>query len=116
MGILRKTVAGTLAAFTGGASLAAVQFRSDTERGTRETKKLRKEIGRQGQSGGTTFEVAAPNVAPSVIQGMTADEILHSDAPERPTDTNPGWKPTPGISNQERFWNGTKWTSLSREK
>ena len=47
MGILRKVISGTMAVGTGGLSLMAVQYRSDTERGTRATKQLRNEVARQ---------------------------------------------------------------------
>ena len=38
MGLLRKLIAGSAAVTTGGLSLGVVQFRSDTERSTRELK------------------------------------------------------------------------------
>lgn len=47
MGFLRKTISGSLAVITNGLSLPLVQFRSDTERGTRQTKLLRLEMERQ---------------------------------------------------------------------
>jgi hypothetical protein len=47
MGFLRKTISGTLGLATGGLSLPFVQFRSDTERGTRQTKLLRDDARRQ---------------------------------------------------------------------
>ena len=43
MGLFRKVISGSAAVATGGLSLAAVQYRSDTERGTRQTKLLREE-------------------------------------------------------------------------
>jgi hypothetical protein len=47
MGVIRKFISGTAAAITGGASLGVIQFRSDTERGTRQTKLLRQDLERQ---------------------------------------------------------------------
>ena len=47
MGLIRKAIAGTAAAATGGLSLGVVQYRSDTERGARQTKLLRQELQRQ---------------------------------------------------------------------
>lgn len=47
MGVIRKFISGTAAAVTGGASLGVIQFRSDTERGTRQTKLLRQDLERQ---------------------------------------------------------------------
>lgn len=47
MGVIRKVISGTAALCTGGLSLGVLQFRSDTERGTRQTRLLREEMERQ---------------------------------------------------------------------
>jgi len=49
MGLLRKAISGTLAVGTGGLSLGVVQYRSDTERGTRQTKLMRQDEERRHQ-------------------------------------------------------------------
>ena len=46
MGLIRKVISGSLGYATSGLSLGVVQFRSDTERGTRQTKLLRQEMER----------------------------------------------------------------------
>jgi hypothetical protein len=43
MGLIKKTIAGSLAVASGGLSLGVVQFRSDTERVAHQTKLLRRE-------------------------------------------------------------------------
>lgn len=47
MGVIRKVISGTAAICTGGLSLGVLQFRSDTERSTRQTRLLREEMERQ---------------------------------------------------------------------
>ena len=47
MGLIRKVISGSAAMATGGLSLGVVQYRSDTERATRQTKLLRQEMERQ---------------------------------------------------------------------
>lgn len=47
MGFIRKAISSTVFLGTG---VPVVQFRSDTERGTRQTKLLRREIERQGRA------------------------------------------------------------------
>lgn len=46
MGLIRKVISGSLGYATSGLSLGVVQFRSDTERGTRQAKLLRQEMER----------------------------------------------------------------------
>jgi hypothetical protein len=118
MGFIRKTISGSLAMFTGGASLGVVQFRSDTERGTRETKKLRKELGHQTSSPTGGHEVVQSNVSssPSVIQGVSSLEIESSNAFEPPSELSAGWKSSPSSPDLEQFWNGHSWTALTRVK
>ncbi|CAB4721905.1 unannotated protein [freshwater metagenome] len=49
MGLIRKIVSGSAAVATGGLSLGVIQFRSDTERGTRQTKLSRQAMEREHQ-------------------------------------------------------------------
>jgi hypothetical protein len=49
VGLIRKVISGSAAVATGGLSLGLVQFRSDTERGTRQTKLARQDLERQHQ-------------------------------------------------------------------
>jgi hypothetical protein len=118
MGIIRKAISGSLASVTGGASLALVQFRSDTERGTRETKKLRQELARQGQAGTSSPTTPAAPVAssPSIIQGVASRDFLEDQVSLPPKNLTPGWKSMPNDKSQEMFWDGKKWTNLTRSK
>jgi len=120
MGILRKVISGSAAFATGGASLAAVQFRSDTERNTREIKKLRKAIAASGSPEGVA--IGAPgsvdpfsDSAPLNLTTYAATDALtlsSGSVDQPPDDLTPGWK---AIQNQgERFWNGHQWTKLAR--
>ena len=120
MGILRKAISGSAAILTGGASLAVVQFRSDTERGTRETKKLRKAI--QGNNSATGLEGAAiPSVVitpPTPGAGATDGLSLVSklEAVDAPNDKSVGWKDDLNSPGLERFWTGSSWTGITRER
>ena len=49
MGLLRKVISGSLALGTGGLSLGVVQYRSDTERNTRQVALLRQDEQRRQQ-------------------------------------------------------------------
>jgi len=118
MGIIRKAISGSLAVFSGGASLGLVQFRSDTERGTRQTKKLREAITDDGQNG------AGPNQSPPTtlhapalfIPGTTASDIsLSNSANTQPSELSAGWKTDPTDDGLERFWSGSAWTELQRD-
>lgn len=120
MGFIRKTIAGTAAVMTGGASLAVIQFRSDTERGTRETKKLRQELARQGSGG--TIDAAASQVPATLdpqartheASGTRISDLNTSDVIAEPTDRAPGWKTHPTEPGKQRFWNGSSWTTMTR--
>jgi len=116
MGILRKAISGTAAALTGGVSLGVVQFRSDTERGTRQVKKLRKAVEAANQGGQATY-VNVPQVHTIALRGATDAVSLASQQETLvPTDLTAGWKPHPTIPFQEQFWNGSRWTSMERKK
>jgi len=117
MGIIRKVLSGSAAMMTGGASLAAFQFRSDTERGTRETKKLRKTI--QNQSSPPGVSVSEPNVVvgQQILGAGSTDALrLTSDslAESAPSDRSAGWKVDPSAPSNERFWSGSAWTGITR--
>ena len=129
MGILRKVIAGTGAIMTGGASLAAVQFRSDTERNTRQIKKLRQAVESAGGEGsgsgvwssgsgvsiGDDFESPAPTQLNLTSYASTnAVSLTHTSDDQRPQDLAPGWKSHPEFDGKECFWNGHKWTSMVR--
>ena len=118
MGIIRKLISGSLAAGTGGASLGVVQFRSDTERGTRQTKKLRQELAGQSQGGTNSRQAPATTVSssPSFIQGVASRDILNNEVPSPPKNLSPGWKSMPQNKGVETFWDGKKWTNLTRSK
>ena len=116
MGFLRKIVSGSAAAATGGLSLGVFQFRSDTERGTRQTKKLR--LSQNGQS---------PNITPDAPQfsnlqwvqdfsnRTVTDTSTNGDSVSKPSQVSPGWKSHPTLPGLEQFWNGSKWTEMIRE-
>lgn len=120
MGILRKAISGSAAFMTSGASLGLIQFRSDTERNTRQLKKLTEEIAKSGSSGGLVS--AMPGIAavdtPAVSLNLTTHAATDAvaltsgsgDAP--PDDLTPGWKAVSGQG--DRFWNGHQWTKLTR--
>ena len=117
MGIVRKVLSGSAAMMTGGASLAVFQFRSDTERGTRETKKLRKTI--QNQSSLPGVGVSEPNVVvgQQILGAGSTDALrLTSDslAESAPSDRSAGWKVDPSAPSNERFWSGSAWTGITR--
>ena len=122
MGIIRKLISGSLAVGTGGVSLGFVQFRSDTERGTRQTKKLRQELGKLNQAGGVPTSAGTTSTNDSVITpqpevGDSALRLSQSYSPvELPVDTSAGWKQHPEDSSLERFWNGSTWTSMTRPR
>ncbi len=78
MGIIRKTIASTLAVSTGGASLAFVQFRSDTERSTRQTKLLRLEQERAIHLGEQQLHEAQKQRALSDLERRRNDAIQAS--------------------------------------
>jgi hypothetical protein len=118
MGIIRKAISGSLAAISGGASLGLVQFRSDTERGTRETKKLRKALTDSGQSGGVLNQSPSTSRhAPALfVPGTTASAITRSNnVNAQPLDLSVGWKTDPTDEGLERFWTGSAWTELQRD-
>jgi hypothetical protein len=78
MGLIRKTISGTAAVMTGGLSLGVVQYRSDTERGTRQTKLLRKE--QQAGNGhlarlAASQASAAPMISPQETSDGTAERL-----------------------------------------
>lgn len=122
MGILRKAIAGTGAFVTGGASLAVVQFRSDTERNTRQIKKLREAVESAGGAGsgsglsmGGDFESPAPTQFNLTSYASTdAVSLTHTSDGQRPEDLAPGWKSHPELGGKQCFWNGHKWTSIVR--
>jgi len=117
MGIIRKAISGSLAVFTGGLSLGLVQFRSDTERGTREMKKLREALTDGGQSDAGLVQSPTPLRAPAFFNpGTTASDILLSNsANTQPLDLSAGWKTDPTDEGLERFWSGSAWTELQRD-
>jgi hypothetical protein len=121
MGILRKAIAGTGAFMTGGASLALVQFRSDTERNTREIKKLREAVERSGAGSVSgivvgDIEEASPQPEANLTSYASTDAVTltQSSELEMPADQAPGWKRHPELEGKECFWNGRKWTSMVR--
>ena len=122
MGILRKAISGTGAFMTGGASLAVVQFRSDTERNTRQIKKLRQAVESAGGEGsgsgvliGDDFGSPAPTQLNLTSYASTnAVSLTHTSDDQRPQDLAPGWKSHPELDGKECFWNGHKWTSMVR--
>lgn len=119
MGIIRKALSGTAAAITGGASLTVLQFRSDTERNTRQIKKLRR------STNSPALQAQPSEVHPLSSPGYVGDfsnkTVVFETTPKdealksRPGDLSPGWKPHPTSSGSEQFWNGTKWTTMVRE-
>jgi hypothetical protein len=119
MGIIRKALSGSAALATNGMSLLFFQFRSDTERNTREIKRLRKQNqsfgGGSGMSGQP--ESRAYPVVHSVIASVGTDalELSLSVSDERPLDDSPGWKRRQSSPGIEQFWNGAKWTSATRK-
>jgi len=123
MGILRKVISGSAAFMTGGASLAVIQFRSDTERTTHEIKKLRKSIDRAGGGGsgsgvsiGDDFESTAPTQLNRTSYASTdAISLTYMSDDQGPKDQAPGWKSHPELDGKECFWNGHKWTSMVRQ-
>lgn len=83
MGLIRKLISGSAAAATGGASLGVVQFRSDTERGTRQTKLLRRELERQdtdlatpSSAGRSTEALASPATSSQGAWGSSSSDSL----------------------------------------
>lgn len=131
MGFIRKVVSGTAASVTGGASLFLIQFRSDTERGTHQTRKLRGDLQRQnratthgmvygvGGSDGATAGLAAVDESLGQVAsaaGTDALSLFSSGSKSQPDDFTPGWKPHPEQSSKELFWNGTAWTTKFRTK
>ena len=132
MGIIRKAISGSMAVATGGLSLGVVQFRSDTERNTRQLVKLRQETARSGAGSGIVvdgsgveyFEGAAgvspetftsPVVSIAPVLGTDALEVAKDLGVTLPTDIRAGWKTDPESEGQERFWNGKSWTSKTRK-
>lgn len=74
MGLIRKTIAGSLAIGTGGLSLGAVQWRSDTERVAHQTKLLREEMERAN-------EVARQGLVEAQKQNaQIQNQIAHAEA------------------------------------
>ncbi len=119
MGIIRKIISSSAAMVTGGASLTVVQFRSDTERGTRETKKLRRAI--QGNNSATGLEGAAiPTVGITPTPGAGATDglslVSKLEAVNAPSDKSVGWKDDLNSPGMERFWTGSSWTGITRER
>jgi hypothetical protein len=117
MGIIRKAISGSAAIMTGGASLAVFQFRSDTERGTRETKKLRKTIQNQSSSPGVSVTEPSVLAGQQILGAGSTDALrLTSDllTESAPSDKSAGWKVDPSAPTIERFWSGTAWTSITR--
>jgi hypothetical protein len=134
MGIIRKVISGSAAVATGGVSLAAIQFRSDTERAAYQTKKLRQAVERSngsgftevpdfGAGGGVSNDVR-PYLTASAVGGASIAAAGQSDAHSGPTGAqlnpgdsiSPGWKPDPDDLTFEKFWNGTEWTSMRRAR
>jgi len=120
MGILRKAISGSAAFMTSGASLALIQFRSDTERNTHQLKKLTEEIAKSGAGGGvgTVIPGIAGMADPAVSLNLTthaatdAVALTSGSGDVPPDDLTPGWKVVSGQG--ERFWNGHQWTKLTR--
>jgi len=117
MGIIRKVLSGSAAIMTGGASLTVLQFRSDTERGTRQTKKLRNTVKNQSSLPGVS--VSEPNVVvgQQILGAGSTDALrLTSDslAESAPSDRSAGWKVDPSAPSNERFWSGSAWTGITR--
>lgn len=125
MGFIRKVISGSAAVATGGASLAVIQYRSDTERNTRQLVKLRQEIARSNNAAGdgTYIVDSIQNTAihdPSVgqiaaVAGTDALAMVQHSRGSQPEDVRAGWKPDPEVNGQERFWNGKGWTSKTRK-
>jgi len=120
MGLIRKVISGSAAVATGGMSLGVVQFRSDTERGTRQISKLRRDLAQAGGNSGNDFAVGAAETAPTSsyqvasVTGTDALEMVVGSVTNIPDDNRTGWKQDPEVANQERFWNGKVWTSKTR--
>lgn len=127
MGLIRKIISGTAASLTGGASLGIVQFRSDTERGTHQLKKLRRDL---ANSSNPTMpcvigDSASPSLSDSWTEAPVVDSLLSQGGTDAltassstganvPANLSPGWKPHPIESGREQFWNGRQWTSKVR--
>ena len=127
MGLIRKIISGTAASLTGGASLGIVQFRSDTERGTHQLKKLRRDL---ANSSNPTMpfvigDSASPSLSDSWTEAPIVDSLLSqggtdaltassSSGANVPANLSPGWKPHPIEAGREQFWNGRQWTSKVR--
>ena len=116
MGILRKAISGSAAIVTGGASLAVVQFRSDTERGTRETKKLRKQIHSSDVVGTSIPNVLSGHQTLGAGSTDALGLVSESKSTDAPSDTSAGWKADPSTSATERFWSGSAWTDITRTR
>jgi hypothetical protein len=120
MGFIRKVISGSAAVATGGMSLGVVQFRSDTERGTRQLSKLRRDLAQTGGNSGNDLAVGVAQTAPTSIYqvasvtGTDALEMVGDSVTNIPDDNRAGWKRDPEVANQERFWNGKTWTSKTR--
>jgi hypothetical protein len=134
MGLIRKAISGSAAFATGGLSLGAIQFRSDTERVAYQTKKLRQaversngsgfiEVADSGAGGGNGSDVR-PYLTASAVGGTSIAAAGQKDVHAGPTgeqsnstgSISPGWKVDPDDSTFERFWNGTDWTSMRRTR
>ena len=116
------------------AGVPVVQFRSDTERVAYQVKKLRQSIDAQGQvqehvvwgddigcqeSARPVLDLSSAIVKNTSVSGTSifssktvAETSAASDAPTG--NSSPGWKRDPDDSSNERFWNGTAWTSMRR--
>ena len=89
MGIVRKTFSGTAAAMTAGLSLIAFPFRNDTERTTREVKKTRRSLNRQGRlmahsekySADDAMRLNQPNAPQKALNGdETSAKVVSSSS------------------------------------
>ena len=124
MGIIRKSIFGAQL-FVG--LPPVVQFRSDTERGTYQTKLLRQAIERQGAGAyaknqqfgdfhqpAQEFQAVILDFPPVFGSSPVEDSFLKSL--EAPSSTSRGWKDCPVEPGLERFWTKDKWTSMLRPK
>ncbi len=78
MGIIRKILSSTAAASTGGLSLFVIPFRNDTERTTREVKKTRRSLNRQGRLMAHSQKYSADD-AMRLNQSNAPQKVLNGD-------------------------------------
>lgn len=93
-----------------------VQFRSDTERGTLSTNRLRRGVDSSREQGIGPFgpsETTSTSLI-NVDGGLPVSELDTSRTVNIPTDLRVGWKISPDDAGSERFWAGDRWTDITR--